>query len=109
MTRFAPVPNKPNCVSSRADASDRQHYIEPLTGTLAAAKAWITSQPRTVIVEEDDGFLHATFRTRFFGFVDDVHLEVEGEQLHVRSASRVGYGDLGVNRKRVEALRKALE
>lgn len=108
MTRFAPVPNKPNCVSSRADAADKQHYIAPLTGTLADAKAWIEAQPRTVIVEEADGYLHATFQTAFFRFKDDVQIEVDGDQLHIRSASRVGYGDLGVNRKRVEALRKAL-
>jgi uncharacterized protein (DUF1499 family) len=108
MTRFAACPDKPNCVSSRADPSDRQHYIEPITGTLADAKAWIESQPRTKIVEEDDGYLHATFKTRFFGFTDDVELQADGDTLHVRSASRVGYGDLGVNRKRVEALRDAL-
>ena len=108
MSRFPPVPNKPNCVSSRADTADRQHYIEPLAGTLADAKAWIEAQPRTKILVEEDGFLHTTFRTAFFGFTDDVHIEVEGDTLHVRSASRVGYGDLGVNRKRVEALRKAL-
>ena len=60
-------------------------------------------------VQTDTGsYLHATFVSRIFRFVDDLELRADGETIHVRSASRVGYSDLGVNRKRVEALRAKL-
>jgi len=60
------------------------------------------------IEEVDDSFLHATFRSSLFRFVDDVscRLDDENNRIHIRSASRVGYSDFGVNRKRVEQLRK---
>lgn len=109
MTRFDPVPDKPNCVSSRAEPSDTTHYIEPLRGTdLAALRAELATWDRTTIVEEDAGYLHATCKTKWIGFTDDLELEVEGDVVHVRSASRVGYADFGVNRKRVEKLRAAV-
>ncbi|MEQ8662522.1 MAG: DUF1499 domain-containing protein, partial [Gammaproteobacteria bacterium] len=57
------------------------------------------------IVTHDDTYLHATFRSALFGFVDDVELRLDGDALHWRSASRVGYSDLGANRRRLEALR----
>ncbi len=59
------------------------------------------------IEEEHDGYLWATFASRLFRFVDDVEfrmVSIDGI-IHVRSASRVGYSDLGVNRRRVERLR----
>ena len=109
MTRFKPVPSSPNCVSSRADRSDRQHYIAPLEGAdLARVKAVVQAMPRTEIVEEADGYLHAVFTTRLMRFKDDVEFEEEGGLVHVRSASRVGYGDLGANRSRVEEIRRRL-
>lgn len=108
-TRFADVPKSPNCVSSRAPRDDREHYITPFTGvTLEQVKAAALAMPRTKLKEEADGYLHITFRTRLFRFVDDLELEQEGDIVHVRSASRVGYSDMGVNRKRVEALRAAV-
>jgi uncharacterized protein (DUF1499 family) len=60
--------------------------------------------PRSRLVSSRDGYLHAEFRSRLLGFVDDVEFSIdEAEQLiHFRSASRVGYSDLGVNRKRME-------
>jgi uncharacterized protein (DUF1499 family) len=59
------------------------------------------------IQEEHDGYLWATFTTRLVRFVDDVELRMVSTDgiIHVRSASRVGYSDLGVNRRRVEKLR----
>jgi uncharacterized protein (DUF1499 family) len=59
------------------------------------------------IQKEGNGYLWATFTTRVFRFVDDMALRMEAARgvIHVRSASRVGYWDLGVNRKRVETLR----
>lgn len=109
MSRLKPPPSSPNCVSSRADASDRVHHIAPLAGTsVDQVKSVVSAMPRTEIVEEADGYLHAVFTTALFRFKDDVQFEQEGDTVHVRSASRVGYGDLGANRKRVEAIRRAL-
>lgn len=109
MDRFAPVPSSPNCVSSRAPAGDRQHYIAPLPAAdVARVKAVMAELPRAELVEEEGPYLRYVVSTRWLGFKDDVELEVGPDAVHVRSASRVGYGDLGVNRKRVEALRKAL-
>ncbi|MBP1699934.1 MAG: hypothetical protein H6Q41_5122 [Deltaproteobacteria bacterium] len=59
------------------------------------------------IQKEQDGFLWATFTSRVFRFVDDVEFRMVSTagMIYVRSGSRVGYSDLGVNRKRVEKLR----
>ncbi|MEZ4320638.1 MAG: DUF1499 domain-containing protein [Myxococcota bacterium] len=108
MTRFAPVPATPNCVSSRTDPDD-PHYVAPLPhATVERIKAVVAGLPRTELVEEADGYLHFVSTTAFFRFKDDLELEVEEDGVHVRSASRVGHSDLGVNRKRVEALRALL-
>jgi len=109
MSRFAPVPSSPNCVSTRADRSDKQHFIEPLPSVgVDRVKQVMAELPRCELVEEDGNYLHYVVKTKWLGFKDDVEIEVEPDHTHVRSASRVGYGDLGVNRKRVENLRKAL-
>jgi uncharacterized protein (DUF1499 family) len=61
-------------------------------------------------VNETPGYLHAECRSALFGFVDDLelHLRVSEGVIAVRSASRLGYSDLGVNRRRVEILRTSL-
>jgi uncharacterized protein (DUF1499 family) len=63
--------------------------------------------PGARIISDEDGYLHAEFRSRVFRFVDDVELLMDeaGHKIDVRSASRLGYSDLGVNRRRVEQLR----
>ena len=63
--------------------------------------------PRSKIIELSDIYLHAEFESRIFRFIDDVEFLVNEDKkiIEVRSASRVGYGDFGVNRKRVEMLR----
>lgn len=109
MTRFDPVPSSPNCVSSRAEPADRTHHIAPLKADLQAIEEHLATWPRTELVEQHEGYRHYTCKTKLLGFVDDLELEVEGDVVHVRSASRVGYGDFGVNRKRVERLRAAVE
>lgn len=109
MTRFAPVPDSPNCVSSRANPTDRLHHVEPLRGTsLAAVRRAMGELPRVELVEESGSYLHFVQTSLLFRFKDDVEFEAEGDVVHVRSASRVGRGDLGVNRRRVEALRARL-
>jgi uncharacterized protein (DUF1499 family) len=109
---FAPCPDKPNCVSSLAPDAD--HRVEPLAlsgaNGWAALRAAVAAMPRTQIVEERPGYLHAECRSLIFRFVDDLELlsNQAGDRIDVRSASRVGYGDMGVNRARVASLRDAL-
>ena len=111
--RLAPPKRTPNCVSSQADPADAEHYIEPIvfTGTasvaMAAARRAIGSMKRARIIHEAAPYLYAEFRSRLLGYVDDLELFYD-ERLgafHVRSASRLGRRDFGVNRARVEALR----
>lgn len=110
-----PCPNSPNCVSSLA--TDRVHFIAPfkIVGAIDAAsvalKNALLSQSRTVITQEMENTLHAEATSLIFRFVDDVDvlLDSEARVFHIRSASRVGYGDFGVNRKRVEKLRSQLQ
>jgi uncharacterized protein (DUF1499 family) len=109
-----PCPSTPNCVSSRA--SDPEHRIEPLplhgsaAAGLEAVRRAVLALPRTKIVAVGPGYLHAEFTSLVFRFVDDVEFVVDEPAgvIHVRSASRVGRSDLGVNRRRVEQLRERL-
>jgi len=69
----------------------------------------VQGMPRAKIVERTgDDYLYAVFTTPLFGFCDDVEFFVAADDgvVHVRSQSRLGYGDGGVNRKRVEAIRR---
>ncbi|MEN8106809.1 MAG: DUF1499 domain-containing protein [Pseudomonadota bacterium] len=109
---LAPCPDKPNCVSSQA--TDRQHAIEPFSFSDDPATAWtrlknvLQQQPRTRIITAQGTYLHAEFRSLVFRFVDDVEFVMQPEQqiIQLRSASRTGYSDFGVNRRRIEQLRK---
>lgn len=109
--KLAPCSSKPNCVSSQA--SSPKHYVEPLGFADAAAAAMlklkvvVEAMPLTAVIECRADYLYAEFSTPGLGFVDDVEFYCDGALIHVRSASRLGYSDLGVNRKRVEALRRA--
>ena len=110
--RLAPCSKKPNCVSSQA--ADRQHSVPPLPGSADAGaamqkvKAVVQAMPRATVIESRPDYLYVEFSTPMMGFVDDVEFYHDGKVIHVRSASRLGYSDLGVNRKRVEAIRAAL-
>jgi uncharacterized protein (DUF1499 family) len=109
--RLAPCPESSNCVSS-IDPMDK-HYIEPLryTGNKNAAYIrlvnLIVSQQRARIVINEPDYLKAEFRSAILRFVDDVEFLFSADQsvIDVRSASRVGYYDFGVNRRRIEDLR----
>jgi uncharacterized protein (DUF1499 family) len=107
--RLAPCKRSPNCVSSQANPSDPEHYIAPIRGSMAAARDAVRAMPRTTIVEQKENYLYAEFRTRLLRYVDDVELFFDGQVLQVRSCSRLGRRDFGVNRKRVEELRKLIE
>lgn len=112
--RLPPCPDSPNCVSSQA--ADESHRVEPLAFQDDPAAAWerlrsaVREMPRTEIVQDDGEWMHATFTSTIFRFVDDVlfRLNPSEQTIHVRSASRLGYSDLGTNRRRVEAIRDAL-
>jgi uncharacterized protein (DUF1499 family) len=113
--RLAPCPNTPNCVSSQAE--DDAHRMGPIPfdgeadEALARLKAVVAAQPRTTIVSADGDYLHAECTSLLFRFVDDVEFLVDRDAkvIHFRSASRAGRSDLGVNRKRMEEIRKAFE
>lgn len=112
--RFAPCPDSPNCVSTQAPAADKTHAIQPITysGSMAVAHqrllAIIQALPRTTLITNEANYLHVEFRSRLFRFVDDVefYLDDTHHLIHFRSASRLGRGDLGVNRKRMEEIRQ---
>lgn len=111
--KLAACPGSPNCVSSQAPTSDAEHHITPLpfSGTPAEAiarlKSIITAMPRTKIITESDNYLYVEFSSALMGFVDDVEFFVDpaAGAVQVRSASRLGKSDLGVNRKRIEEIR----
>jgi uncharacterized protein (DUF1499 family) len=107
--RLAPPKRTPNCVSSQADPSDREHYIAPIRGGIEAGRQAVESLPRAKVIRQDGNYLYAEFRSKLLGYVDDVEFFYDGAAIHVRSASRLGRRDFGVNRARVEQLRKLLE
>ena len=108
-------PNTPNCVCSMDSAPAR--HIEPLAFTgdpnvaMSRLKAVLADQTRTRIVAEEGDYLHAECSSLVFRFVDDLefYLDRPGKKIHVRSASRTGTYDWGVNRRRMEAIRRAFE
>jgi uncharacterized protein (DUF1499 family) len=108
--RLSPCPSSPNCVSSQSD--DRRHKIDPIRFTSTSAEAMtrlkkvVQGKERTTVVRETPEYFHVEFRT-VLGFVDDVEFFVDESQkvIHLRSASRVGYWDLGVNGRRIESIR----
>jgi uncharacterized protein (DUF1499 family) len=109
---LAACPDSPNCVNSQA--SDAQHAIEPLPlkgspeQTQAHLKALLSEEPQVRLVEEAPGYLRAEFSSTLMRFVDDVEFMIGASAVDVRSASRLGYSDFDVNRKRIEQLRQRL-
>jgi uncharacterized protein (DUF1499 family) len=83
----------------------------PLDESWRVLREEVAALPRTTVVAETDNYLHAQCASAVFGFVDDLefHLRDSASSVAIRSASRVGFSDLGVNRKRVERLREALQ
>jgi len=103
--------NKPNCVCSLDNRPN--HMISPLDWTgsealgIAKTEELVNSFPRTRVISKSGNYLHAEFATPLFGYVDDVEflVDVKAKKIHLRSASRLGYSDLGANRSRVEKLK----
>jgi uncharacterized protein (DUF1499 family) len=118
--RLAPPATTPNSVSSQArlwpDHPRReQAHIDPLPAPDRAAwqqlQAVVTADPLARVVQREPDYLRVEYRTRWLGFVDDAEFawDAAAGVVHVRSASRVGHGDLGKNRQRVQALRAGLQ
>ncbi len=111
---FSPCPDKPNCVSSFAE--DEDHRIDSLAIAGPADTAWVDlrahldATKRVEIVTSSEGYIHAVYTSAFMRYRDDVEflLRPSQNEIAVRSASRVGYGDMGANRARIEALRESL-
>ena len=107
--RLARCRRSPNCVSSQADPTDKEHYIAPIafSGTMEQLRRAIAELPLASIVEAKDDYLYAEFRTPILRFVDDVELYYPkgSSSIQVRSASRLGRRDFKANRNRVEQLR----
>jgi uncharacterized protein (DUF1499 family) len=112
--QLPPCPNTPNCVCSQG--GDAEHQIAPLSyqsapeQTMSHLKQIIQSLPKTQIITESEDYLYAEFTSALMGFVDDVefYLDRAANVVQVRSASRLGKSDLGVNRKRIEQIRTLL-
>lgn len=104
--QLAACPDSPNCVSS-FDARE-SHGIAPISASLTSIRDALHSMDRVNIVAEQDNYLYAEFTSRLMGYVDDVEFLADDTQniVHVRSASRLGHSDMGVNRKRIEAIRE---
>ena len=109
----APPPS-PNAVSSQATGG--YHQIAPLAykgspeQAMKALKAIVESTPKTEVVEIKPDYLYVEYASALLGFVDDVefYFPLDGNIIHVRSASRLGYSDFGVNRNRIETIRARL-
>ena len=108
--KLAACPGSPNCVNSQSE--DSKSKIDPLPPvSIAQIKQVVESMERTTIIEETDTYLYTEFQSKLMGFVDDVEFYVDSANsvVQVRSASRLGQSDAGVNRKRVEEIRSKLK
>ncbi len=110
--KLYPCPPSPNCLCSEA-GNDPQHTTAPIPYT---PERWqrlrtIITAHGGIIAQENAHYLHATFRSPLFHFVDDLELRLDPDAklIHLRAASRVGHSDLGINRKRINAICTALD
>jgi uncharacterized protein (DUF1499 family) len=109
-------PETPNCVSTQAPPDDATHFVEPIPwqGSRDAALdqlvSIIESRPRMRVLETGESFIRAAEHSSVFGFTDDVefYVSADGSVIHMRSAARVGQGDMNVNRERYRAFRRRL-
>lgn len=107
-----PCPPSPNCVSSMT--ADDSHYTQayyfagPSLGAWQALTAIIRGMERTEVISQTSTYLHVEFTSALFRFVDDVEflLDTKASKIEVRSAARYGYSDFGVNRRRLEKIKK---
>lgn len=113
---FTPCPETPNCVSSQASEEDEEHYVEPIIYRTSAKEAqlkverFLLSSGQAYIVSNRLGYTHMEVKSALLGFIDDleIYFPEADSVMHIRSASRVGYDDLDVNRERVRQIRDLL-
>lgn len=104
--------NKPNCVSTQ-DLRPGYNIAPFVLSSPKITMAQIVDQAKTlkgahvVFVHQDNAGIE--YKSRFFGFIDELSLRIQGKNLIVRSASQVGYYDFNVNKKRTELLRNKLK
>ena len=111
--KLNPAPSSPNCVSSQA--SSEYHQIAPLSysgdgpAAFARLKTIVSGMQTASVIDSKPGYLYAEYTSKLLGFVDDVefYLDEKAGVIQVRSASRLGQKDFGVNRARIEAVRAA--
>ncbi|MDH5428014.1 MAG: DUF1499 domain-containing protein [Nitrospirota bacterium] len=114
-SRLASCPDSPNCVCTLDDAEDHAiapyRYRKTLDEAKAVVKQVFSERSRTELVQEEAAYLHYEVRSLLFRFVDDVEILFDDTSkiIHFRSASRMGYSDFGVNRRRMEEIRSLLE
>jgi len=109
------LPNKPNCVSTQSGTTEQR--MVPISFAHSEAEAQrklliiATQMLRCVVLEEKTGYIWVVYRSAVFGFPDDVEFlfDDESEVIHFRAAARLGYSDLGVNRKRMEEISTQFE
>jgi uncharacterized protein (DUF1499 family) len=116
--KLAACPATPNCVNSQAPASDVEHSIAPIefggkaSATMENLKFVLKNMPRTnIVTESNNNYIYVEATSKLMGFVDDVEFYIDdaGKNIQVRSASRLGESDLGVNRQRIEEIRQQLQ
>ena len=113
-SKLRTCPTSPNCVSTAA--TEAKQKIAPFKIKKSVPEFWqelqqqISALPKAQIITADSDYLHAECRSKLFSFIDDLEFLIEPDRqtVSIRSAARLGYSDMGVNRKRVETLRKKL-
>lgn len=118
--KLTPCPESPNCVNSQQSTTDEEHYIEPIefSGTSQQAQIGLLhvlkAAERANIVVVEDNYIRVEFTSQIMRFVDDVEFYFPTSAsdkitIQVRSASRIGRSDFGVNRERIEKIRTELK
>jgi len=110
-----PCPNSPNCVSTQE--ARKRKKMDPIAFTVSPDAAIqkleqvIATYSNATLVTKKDNYLHYTFKTKLFKFIDDVEFIIDREEkvIHFRSASRKGYSDFGKNKRRMKKIRKEVE
>ncbi len=111
--KLTKCPDKPNCICTEFEA-DVTHYTDPIVFTQSNSLDFLPRLKNSAremggsVQAETDNYLAFTFTSLIFRFVDDLEIRIDTDQdmIHMRSASRVGRSDGGVNKKRIEQLKK---
>jgi uncharacterized protein (DUF1499 family) len=113
--QLKPCPESPNCVSTQTQQKNKQMDPIPfaldIKNIIKIIKSVVASLPNTHLEKESSTYLHYTFKSKIFRFTDDVEFLIDAEQkfIHFRSASRTGYSDMGVNKKRMTEITQAIK